>query len=84
MTTPTPPLFPAAQDGGLHGKYAIQKADGQPVDYPCFVLRIDGTDRAAIAALRAYAMATRCFELKTDLFKLVDSLTVPVPGAEVG
>jgi hypothetical protein len=74
MTTPTPPLSPAAQTDGLHGKYIIHKADGQPVEHPCFVLRIDGTDRAAIAALEAYAVATRNWELKTDLLALATEL----------
>ena len=75
MTTPTPPLSPAAQADGLHGKYIVHKADGQPVEYPCFVLRINGTDRAAaIAALEAYAVATRNWELKTDLLALAAEL----------
>ena len=75
MTTPTPPLSSAAPTKGLHGKYIIHKAsDSQPVDYPCFVLRIDGTDRAAIAALEAYAVATRNWELKTDLLALAAEL----------
>jgi hypothetical protein len=37
-------------------------------------LRIDGTDRAAIAALRAYAVATRNWELKTDLLAIAAEL----------
>jgi len=60
---------------GLHGKYIIHKVeDGQPVAYRCFVLRIDGTDRAAIAALRAYAVATRNWELKPDLLAIATEL----------
>jgi hypothetical protein len=60
---------------GLHGKYIIHKVeDGQPVAYRCFVLRIDGTDRAAIAALRAYARATRNWELKADLLAIATEL----------
>jgi hypothetical protein len=57
----------------LHGKYIITKAkDGRPVPYPCFVLRVDGKDRAAIDALRAYARATQNWELKVDLMQLAD------------
>jgi hypothetical protein len=56
---------------GLHGKYIIYKAStGKPVDYPCFVLRTDGSDPAAIRAIEAYALATRNMELKDDLFRL--------------
>lgn len=58
---------------GLHGKYLIHKAvDNTPVTYPCFVLRVDGRDKAAIAALRAYALATRNMDLKKDLMDLAD------------
>lgn len=81
----TPPLSPAAQADGLHGKYIIHKAaDGQPVGYPCFVLRIDGTDRAAIAAIEAYAVATRNWELKTDLFALAAVLQQRVSQMDRG
>jgi hypothetical protein len=60
---------------GLHGKYIICKADtGKPVEYPCFVLRTDGSDPAATRAIEAYALATRNMELKDDLFRLAERL----------
>jgi len=60
---------------GLHGKYIIYKAtSGKPVGYPCFVLRVDGSDPAAIRAIEAYALATRNMELKDDLFRLAERL----------
>jgi len=58
---------------GLRDKYLVLRAeDASPVPYPCFVLRIDGRDRAAIDALRAYARATRNWELKVNLMQLAD------------
>jgi len=60
---------------GLHGKYIICKADtGKPVDYPCFVLRADGEDLAAIAAIEAYASATCNANLRKDLHSLAQRL----------
>jgi hypothetical protein len=62
-----------AEPPGLHGKYIIYRAsDEAPVPYSCFVLRIDGTDGAAMRALEAYALATRDQALKSDLMRLVD------------
>jgi hypothetical protein len=54
---------------GLYGKYIIHRSrDGSPVDYPCFVLRLDGSDPAAMAAMRAYAEDPACPpELAGDL-----------------
>jgi len=58
---------------GLRDKYLVLRGvDAGPVPYPCFVLRIDGKDKAAICALRAYAIATRNMELKKDLMDLAD------------
>lgn len=37
------------------GKYHVVKNNSQPVAYPTFVLRIDGTDLHALEALKAYA-----------------------------
>jgi hypothetical protein len=58
---------------GLHGKYIIWKsADCSPVEYPCFVLRVDGQDDAAIAAIQAYAAHRDCSpELATGLAQMV-------------
>jgi len=63
------------QKEGLYGKYVVLNAyDESVVPYPTFILRADGKDKAAIAALRAYALATRNMELKKDLMNLVDHL----------
>jgi hypothetical protein len=63
----------AVMGDGLHGKYIIHKAStGEPVDYPCFVLRIDGSDPVAFRAIYAYAMATKDLALKRDLLALID------------
>jgi hypothetical protein len=60
---------------GLHGKYIVYKAStGKPVNHPCFVLRADGGDPAAIKAIEAYALATSNMELKDDLFRLAERL----------
>ncbi len=55
---------------GLRCKYIVRKADtGDGVD-GCFVLRPD-RDRAAIAALRAYAAATDDKALSADIINWV-------------
>ena len=55
---------------GLRCKYIVRKADtGEGVD-GCFVLRPD-RDRAAVAALRAYASATDNDVLATDILNWV-------------
>lgn len=55
---------------GLHGKYLVYKAKtGERVEN-AFVLRPD-KDEAAIAALRAYAVATENKELAEDIFRWV-------------
>jgi hypothetical protein len=60
---------------GLHGKYIILKAStGKPVNHPCFVLRVDGSDPAATRAIEAYALATSNMELKDDLLRLAERL----------
>lgn len=68
-------LSAAPQQGakGLHGKYIIYRsADGSPVKFPCFVLRVDGADNAAMAAIQAYAAHPECApELAADLAKQV-------------
>jgi hypothetical protein len=73
-SVPVPPDFrapvePAEHKKGLHGKYIIHRSrDGSPVDYPCFVLRLDGSDPAAMSAMRAYAEDPACPpELAGDL-----------------
>lgn len=62
---------PEAVEGtnGLHGKYIIHRStDGSPVEFPCFVLRVDGKDPAAIAAIRAYSQDPTCPpELRNDI-----------------
>jgi|694.fasta_scaffold05261_12 hypothetical protein len=86
LNSPGPaPAPPSAQEmdalkSGLHGKYIITKAiNNQPVDYPCFVLRVDGSDLAAIAAFRAYALATRDQKLKTDI---LDAISLIQPASD--
>ena len=60
----------AATGEGLRCKYIVRKADtGEGVD-GCFVLRPD-RDRAAVAALRAYASATDNDVLATDILNWV-------------
>ena len=60
----------AATGEGLRCKYIVRKADtGEGVD-GCFVLRPD-RDRAAVAALRAYAAATDNDVLATDILNWV-------------
>gem|GEM_PF-1893498 len=60
----------AATGEGLRCKYIVRKADtGEGVD-GCFVLRPD-RDRAAVAALRAYATATDNDVLATDILNWV-------------
>jgi hypothetical protein len=58
---------------GLHGKYIIHRSvDGSPVEFPCFVLRIDGSDDAAMVAINAYATHPACPpELAADLVEHV-------------
>jgi len=48
------------------------------VSWPAFVLRIDGTDLAAMEALRAYAMATPDAALAGDLAAIVDRHGYPL------
>ncbi|MGB7564215.1 MAG: hypothetical protein WBM08_05625 [Prochlorococcaceae cyanobacterium] len=70
MTDPTP--------SGLHGKYIIHKRDGSPIEWPAFVLRFDGSDPAAIAAIRAYALDSSCPpELAADLTLHLAQLATP-------
>ena len=81
----------APQQGakGLHGKYIIHRsADGSPVEFPCFVLRVDGADDAAMVAVRAYAAHPDCPpELAADLAEHVNrsasfaALAAPQQGA---
>lgn len=60
----------ASTGEGLRCKYIVRKADtGEGVD-GCFVLRPD-RDRAAVAALRAYAAATDNDVLATDILNWV-------------
>ena len=60
----------ASTGEGLRCKYIVRKADtGEGVD-GCFVLRPD-RDRAAVAALRAYAAATDNDALATDILNWV-------------
>jgi hypothetical protein len=68
---------------GLYGKYIIHRSrDGSPVDYPCFVLRLDGSDPAAMAAMRAYAEDPACPpELAGDL-AVYCAIPAPVHAAE--
>lgn len=81
----TPPIIPAEgsvyilapQDkySGLKRKYVVLKSDsGEPVE-GCFVLRPD-KDKAAIAALLAYANATDNQVLAKDIRGWVSTLTV--------
>ena len=66
---PSSESMPAAKTG-LYAKYTVQHTDGALVDFPSFVLRIDGTDPAALAALLAYANHPDCStQLAADLIK---------------
>jgi hypothetical protein len=71
----------AADKKGLHGKYIIHRSrDGSPVDYPCFVLRLDGSDPAAMAAMRTYAEDPACPpELAGDL-----AVYCAIPASSLG
>jgi hypothetical protein len=70
-------------ENGLHGKYIIYKAKtGEPVDYPCFVLRIDGEDPAAITALRVYASCGENVELQKDVCQYLAALPHPEPEGD--
>ncbi len=64
---------PQQEPKGLHGKYIIHRStDGSPVEFPCFVLRVDGADDAAMAALQSYAKHPSCPpELAADLAEQV-------------
>jgi hypothetical protein len=73
------PEGPSDEVKGLHGKFIIHKANGEPVKYPCFVLRIDGKDAAAISAFRAYAIATEDTKLRQDMLELISPLAQPEP-----
>ena len=58
---------------GLYAKYHVTKADGKPIEAPCFVL-VPSKDRAAQVALAAYAWATDDHELRRDLMCWLDRL----------
>ena len=60
----------AATGEGLRCKYIVRKADTGEGVGGCFVLRPD-RDRAAVAALRAYAAATDNDVLATDILNWV-------------
>lgn len=84
-------MFPSVNENpdGLHGRYAIAKANGQPVDPRAmyFVLRLDGlgSDPAHIAAcrraIREYVLHIREFNVQ-HLWKLADDLETLVDNLD--
>ncbi|MCG5251600.1 hypothetical protein [Brevibacillus agri] len=54
------------ENKGLYVKYDVRKVDTGELVNDCFVLRPD-KDRAAFAALRAYAEQTTNDELRKDI-----------------
>lgn len=67
MPTLTPPNELRA---GLYGKYTVYKNKDGSLVTDCFILR-PAKDRAAVAALRAYAAATDNAELAADIINWV-------------
>ena len=61
---------------GLYSKYRVTKADGKPLDGPCFVLRPD-RDYAAWHALNSYGIYTTNDKLSTDIFAWLDEMGQP-------
>lgn len=68
---------------GLHNKFIIlHRQNDTPVQYPCFVLRIDGTDPIAIEALKTYA--TMCQEpLSSDLFEHIKNTPIKLTAQQI-
>lgn len=58
---------------GLYVKYNVRKVDTGELVNNCFVLRPD-RDKAAIAALKAYAAATENKQLAEDIRKWIDTI----------
>ena len=58
---------------GLFKKYIVlDNHDATPVNYPTFVLRLDGKDKAALSAIVSYINHKDCPpKLSTDLFALI-------------
>lgn len=67
----------------LYAKYVIlRKKDDTPVQYPCFVLRIDGTDPIAMEALRTYAL--KCDEpLASSLLKHIEDTPIKLTSQQI-
>lgn len=61
------------ENKGLYVKYDVRKVDTGELVNDCFVLRPD-KDRAAFAALRAYAEQTTNDELRKDINQQLDSI----------
>lgn len=70
---------------GLFDKYQVYRKvypANEPVEYPCFVLRIDGTDYAALEALKTYAAC--CDEpLSGELHTYIENLNRPKTDEEI-
>jgi hypothetical protein len=68
---------------GLYDKFIVlYKEDANPVNYPCFVLRIDGTDHPAMEALRTYAL--KCPEpLSTSLLQHIENTPLKLTDQQV-
>lgn len=58
---------------GMYGKYVVRKAGSGEYIEDCFVLR-PKKDKAAVAALIAYANATQNETLRKDIFKWMERL----------
>lgn len=82
-TVPVIELSPQVNYDGLKRKYVVLKSDtGESVE-GCFVLRPD-KDKAAIAALLAYAAATKNQVLATDIQRWISTTIIPADPAEEG
>lgn len=79
-TVPVIELSPQVNYDGLKRKYVVLKSDtGESVE-GCFVLRPD-KDKAAIAALLAYAAATKNQVLATDIQRWISTTIIPADPA---
>jgi hypothetical protein len=68
---------------GLYDKFMIlRKEDANFVDYPCFVLRIDGTDPIAMNALKTYA--EKCDDpLSSSLLEYIQNTPIKLKPEQI-
>ena len=72
----------ADENRGLYSKYNVTKANGDPLDGDCFVLRPD-RDPAAWYALSAYAAYTPNYELARDIRTWLKGIGKPEDSPDV-